>query len=197
MCQQVAGTVWAADSPPVRLSGIGWRVLGVDGARALLLADRVIGTSPYHREQGAITWESCDLRRWLNEEFCGSLGEPVVSRVAVVRKKNGPNPAWGTPGCFGTKDRVFLLSAEEAAVWFKGREPKNWGKHLRNMRLGKSAQAANETGTRSVWWWLRSPGYEPDCAAYVDDNGDLNVGGRGVSAADGGVRPAFLLDLAS
>ncbi|MCL2422504.1 MAG: hypothetical protein FWD11_01190, partial [Micrococcales bacterium] len=66
VCQQIAGGTWTADSAPVWLSGYAWQVLDVVQDRALLLADRVVARRPYHREQVAITWRGCDLRRWLN-----------------------------------------------------------------------------------------------------------------------------------
>jgi hypothetical protein len=43
-------------------------------------------------------------------------------------------------------------------------------------------------------WWLRSPGFDSRIAAYVNDDGYVNVFGFGDS---GGVRPAFWLNLKS
>ncbi|MCL2467499.1 MAG: DUF6273 domain-containing protein [Micrococcales bacterium] len=194
VCRKVAAT-WSAGSRPVRLSGIDWRVLEVvDTHRALLFADRVIGTGPYHMAQEDVTWEQCDLRRWLNTEFFWSLGETLTSRVLPTTVENAPNPVYGTRGCGDTTDGFFLLSMTEAAVQFTGREPSNWKTY--QLSLGKNARAKDEKG-ESAWWWLRSPGGHPGGAASVYGQGDLYEYGRVVSVASGGVRPAFWLNLQS
>ncbi|MCL2422791.1 MAG: DUF6273 domain-containing protein [Micrococcales bacterium] len=171
-------------------------MLDVVGTRALLLADRVVGTRPYHYEQVAVTWRDCSLRRWLNDEFCASLGEALVSRVLTAKVCNEPNPVWGTRGGRDTKDQIFLLSMREAAVHFTGKEPDVWGDYRHTFfSLGEKGAAKNIEGKRA-WWWLRSPGHIPDGAALVDYGGDLLVTGFSVSSS-GGVRPAFWLNLQS
>ncbi|MDR3068333.1 MAG: DUF6273 domain-containing protein [Cellulomonas sp.] len=181
-----------AGSSLVRLSGIDWRVLEVTGHRTLLLADRVIGTGPYHDVtwEADVTWEQCDLRQWLNGQFLDSLGQPLASRVLRTKVVNRPNPAWRRPGGEDTEDQVFLLSMEEAADWLTGEHPR-WT----SFRWFKSDKliARYEDGS-SAWWWLRSPGDETDRAALVSHVGNLRDYGGRVSAS-GGVRPAFWLKL--
>jgi len=179
---------------PVRLSGVDWLVLDVVGTkadhRALLLADRVIAKGPYHGADTEVTWELCDLRRWLNDDFCRSLGEPLTSRVVETEVLAEPNPEWGTPGGAHTSDRFFLLSMGESVRYLAGNQVrKSWS------TLGERGTAWCEDGTAS-WWWLRSPGWYGDHAAYVSGTGDVYARGFRVSAA-WGVRPAFWLDLRS
>ena len=193
VCQEIAsGARWP------KLSGHVWQVLDVVGtSRALLLADRVVGTRPYHDEQVAVTWRGCDLRRWLNDEFCDSLGEPLVSRVLTAKVRNEPNPVWGTRGGLNTKDQIFLLSMREAAVYLKGKEPDIWESYRHAfLSLGTRGVAKSRKGKR-IWWWLRSPGLGHDFAARVLRDGGLGDGGDFVSEVSGGVRPAFWLDLQS
>ncbi|MDR3068574.1 MAG: DUF6273 domain-containing protein [Cellulomonas sp.] len=180
----------------VRLSGIDWRVLEVTSDRALLLADRVIGTGPYHGANVDVTWGRCDLRRWLNGAFLESLGEPLVSRVPQVTVRNGPNPIWGTDGGPDTTDRVFLLSMEEAASYLAGKEP-DWTTYRSGGSLWSEGLVARNEENETAWWWLRSPGYRPDNAARVSRGGDLYDRGDSVSASSAGVRPAFWLNLES
>ncbi|MDR3068971.1 MAG: DUF6273 domain-containing protein [Cellulomonas sp.] len=186
VCRQVVD-----GSSLVRLSGIDWRVLKVTGHQALLLADRVIGTGSYHQEQAGVTWERCDLRRWLNGQFLGSLGPPLASLVLQTRLLNGPNPVWGTPDGQDEKDQFFLLSTEEAVGYLA--EPWESGFGSRWFQSDRLI-AKNEDGA-NAWWWLRSPGPGPGCAAYVGTGGSLGDGGSNVSASSGGVRPAFWLNL--
>ena len=194
VCQEIASGLRCPGSPPVWLGGRAWQVLDVVGtSRALLLADRVVARRPYHKKQVPITWEECDLRRWLNDEFRMSLGEPLASRALTVKVHNEPSPAWGTDGGEDTDDRFFLLSAREAAIYFTGAEPSTWDEYCEVPRLGARGIAIDERGRR-VWWWLRSPGRTLVHAAYVLHVGDLIVGGRTVSSS-AGVRPAFWLNL--
>lgn len=180
----------------VRLSGIDWRVLEVmpDG-RALLIADHVIGTGPYNKAQVSVTWERCDLRRWLNEEFLKSLGGPLSSQIVRWKAQNAPNPTWGTDGGKDTVDQVFLLSMKDAADYFAGQEPSDWEDYQsRWFPLGKDGMATNEEG-ESAWWWLRSPGDIPDRAATVISTGSIFGSGSIVSVPTGGVRPALWINL--
>ena len=198
VCHQIAGSTWSSASSPVRLSGIDWRVLKVETSdgRALLLADRVIGTGSYNKVQEATAWERCDLRDWLNEDFARSLGEPLTSRVARVKVHNGPNPVWGTAGGNDTTDQFFLLSMEEAADWLAGQKSVDWKKFKRKGWFTSDKLIAKNEDDKIAWWWLRSPGYYPDDAAFVDYDGSLSGSWRvDVSWSGGGVRPAFWLNL--
>ena len=198
VAQTLASITWPADSPPVRLSGIDWRVLHValreSGRQALLLADRVIGTGPYNEAQVATTWEWCDLRRWLNEDLARSLGDPLASRVLRRHVQNGPNPLWGTDGGKDTTDQFFLLSMEEAVDWLM-KNGSDWKKYAKGAVSDKLI-AKNEGG-KSALWWLRSPGLGPVNAACVGEGGSLLDYGNDVSASSVGVRPAFWLNLES
>ncbi|MCL2850689.1 MAG: DUF6273 domain-containing protein, partial [Micrococcales bacterium] len=195
VCQQITD-----DGPGglVDLSGIDWRVLKVTSDQALLLADRVVATGPYHNVLVDVTWERCFVRRWLNDDFLGLLGEPLASRVVPTHVLNTPSPTWGTDAGPDTDDQVFVLSAEEAASWLAGKDVVTWGKYAGARRFGQSPAehglaALDEDGT-STWWWLRTPGDMRDTAAYVYAVGSIFDDGAPVSAT-GGIRPAMWLDL--
>lgn len=49
----------------------------------------------------------------------------------------------------------------------------------------------------STWWWLRSPGYSSNFAAFVFSDGDVFGNGEDVSFSNGAVRPALLLNIQS
>ncbi|MCL2849382.1 MAG: DUF6273 domain-containing protein [Micrococcales bacterium] len=198
VCAQIAGGAWASDSPAVRLSGIDWQVLDVSRGEArhwaLLLADRVVAEGPYHYVHRKTTWERCALRRWLNDDFCRSLGEPLTSRVLALSRANEPNPVYGTAGGNHTTDQFFLLSMKEAAAYLAGHKNVDWRRFKkRALPLAEAGMVTNEDGA-STWWWLRSPGYRPVSAAAVRPDGGLYGYGASVSWS-GGVRPAFWLNL--
>ncbi|MCL2466494.1 MAG: DUF6273 domain-containing protein [Micrococcales bacterium] len=199
VCRQIAGTSSSTGSS-VRLSGIDWRVLDIvvhgRARRALLLSDPVIGRHPYHKTNEDITWEHCDLRRWLNNEFCQSLGEPLLSRVLATTVHNGLNPAWGTPSGDHTTDQFFLLGMKEAIKYLSGERNIVWKKlRSRPFEFGNRGEAQDEDG-RSAWWWLRSSGSKAEKTVFIDSGGKLKDEGYRVSAA-GGVRPVFWLNFGS
>jgi hypothetical protein len=194
-------SVWLDTALSVTLSGYDWRVLEVAGEpgerRALLLADRVVGSGPYHRAEEAVTWADCDLRAWLNSEFLAGLGKPVVDQVTELTIENAVNPTWDTPGGPASSDRILLLSVAEAAGYLTGQWEVDWRKYRTGGWFTDKRLVALNVGGDAAWWWLRSPGNVPDGAAgvyadgYLDDNGDT------VAAAGGGVRPALWLNLES
>ena len=158
-----------------------WKVIALDESnnRALAVTKDVVAKMPYHEPGGDITWESCTLRQWLNNDFYKGLPAEIQPRVVEVANKNPDNPAYGTPGGNDTKDRVFLLSIDEARRYFKS----------------ASERIAKFEGP-GCWWWLRSPGDGADYAASVSYDGDVNDYGFDVIGDDGvGVRPALWLSL--
>ena len=57
------------------------------------------------------------------------------------------------------------------------------------------ARRALDLGDSVSWWWLRSPGLNPNHAAYVFYNGLLRLSGRHIDQSSGGIRPALWLYL--
>jgi len=45
--------------------------------------------------------------------------------------------------------------------------------------------------TNALFWWLRSPGENPNNAVNVNNDGEMNVNGNNVNNDNGGVRPAL------
>ena len=48
---------------------ISWLVLDVRDGKALLLSQKALEARHYHNRSGSVTWEKCDLRKWLNGDF--------------------------------------------------------------------------------------------------------------------------------
>ena len=164
-----------------------WRVLEVDWERetALLIAEESFCERAYHDTYTDtytdITWEKCDLRAWLNGEYYeNTFSDEEKAAIVESELENKDNPEYGTKGGNNTKDKIFLLSIEEAEKFFKNPEDRATGS----------------------WWWLRSPGRSSKSAAYVDyfgvfrRGGDINLRGNLVFNSCG-VRPAFKIDLES
>ncbi|MDR0197803.1 MAG: DUF6273 domain-containing protein [Oscillospiraceae bacterium] len=162
----------------IQFGGYDWRVLDKKDGKALIITDKVIDDRAYNEKQEVVTWETCDLRAYLNGEFYNSFGKADKARVAETQVINNDNPAYGTPGGNDTTDKIFLLSIDEANEYFSD----------------DNARVAYNSEGNASGWWLRSPGSLSIYAANVFLNGSVNVLGNHVFV-NGGVRPALWLNL--
>ncbi len=93
---------------------IEWEILEENGNGIFLVSRYVLDYQPYNREDTNVTWENCTLRGWLNDEFLNkAFTEREQARIRVTEVANPDNPLYGIPGGNSTRDRIFLLSAEE------------------------------------------------------------------------------------
>lgn len=183
---------------------IKWRVLSVNGKDAFLLADQNLDCQPYNEECTDVTWETCTLRQWLNQDFYqnafDSSEQSAIQKTVVV---NSDNPYRGTEGGNDTSDKVYLLSIGEACNSAYGFYHTNdeglKTRQAKNTSYAKECGAYNDTDEGSVdngWWWLRSPGSMSINAASVEPGGyDDNFGN--VNIYDFAVRPSLHLDLSA
>jgi len=183
-----------------------WKVLDVDitNNKALLLSEDIIDKKHYHLDFTSITWEKCWLRNYLNSEFYNGAAFNDAERARIILTRNeNPDNTWGrtsgkpfnTPGGKETDDHIFLLSIADILKYYPGLKlyKDSFGDEWRYEADGRLMA---KFGSKSCWWWLRSPGYFTIIAAYVSIDGTLKVNGYSVSAA-GGVRPALWLNLES
>ena len=98
---------------------IAWRVLSTSDDKILVISDKVLDCQPYNTSDADVTWETCSLRKWLNNDFLNAAfvtGEQEkiqntyipADKYPVTQKEVGN----------ATTDKVFLLSADEANNYF-------------------------------------------------------------------------------
>jgi len=200
-----------------------WRVLKVDGNSALIITDSVIEQRPYHEEFVHITWEHCDLRKYLNKPFYDTFDPADRARILETRLTDSDNPWYGTPWGNPTVDKIFVLSTQEVLQYFgdsgdlrnnkrwhnKSMEidelvlsgPEDWEKgQCINDRYNEARKALFHKVYNAGWdartWWLRSPGINVrPTTVEVGMAGELFVCGADVYMSDIGVRPALWLAL--
>ncbi len=161
---------------------IEWLVLDKKDSKALVISKDVLFQKEYNDERSNVTWETCTLRSYLNNDFYNLVfTEEEKKLIAKSKIENPDNPEDGTKGGNDTEDYIFLLSVDEASKYFKTDKDRSCGEK----------------------WWLRSPGWRQDYAACVDYSGGITYGinvsgdyysGRYVRS-NYGVRPALWLDL--
>ena len=177
---------------------IEWKVLGIEGNKALVISQYALDCKPYNDTRTDITWETCTLRKWLNETFYNAAFDAnhqkmIISSTVTADK----NPLYSTSPGNTTTDNVFLLSSIEVNKYFSSDTALQcWGTAY------CCAQGAITNKNGSCWWWLRSPGYYSDGAEEVvyrsDILGDsISICWDPVNDDGHAVRPALWLDLGS
>jgi hypothetical protein len=186
----------AAGQRNVRFGRYNWRVLDVQDGKALLLAEKILERQRYHSSATGVTWETCDLRGYLNGEFFQTFSGAEQSCIAPSKNENPDNQWFGTAGGNSTTDKVFLLSIDEVVKYFGDsgqlrKRPMNTYWIDDQYNSARKANYKNETWA----WWLRSPGYSGNSAAAVDYVGGLRIHGGVGNYDEIGVRPALWLNL--
>ena len=193
-CNVVGNTIFFGRYPQDedgREKPIEWTVMKAEKNKMLLLSKYVLDAQPYNKKFKEVTWETSDIRRWLNSDFyITAFNDIEQSKIANTLVRTENNPEYGTDGGNDTEDKVFLLSTKEAKSLFI-----NDGE--RRTTATKYAEKAgvymNDEGYS--WWWLRSPGYKSNGADEVDKYGWVSWYGRDVDYDADGVRPALWLNL--
>ena len=169
-----------------------WLVLEVKDGKALVISKYALDSKPYNTSYTDVTWATCTLRNWLNNDFIdeafSAYEKAVISTVTVSADEN---PEYSTNPGNATRDRVFLLSIAEANKYFSSDSARQCG--ITDYAAANYYDYSQYKG--DCCWWLRSPGYGQNDAAYVY-YGDVEELGMNVSF-DYNVRPALWIDLNS
>ena len=203
-CYKPIKTIPVPKGGKIHFGGYDWYVLNKLDNRMLIITETVILKRIYHSKPEKITWETCDMRKYLNGEFYNSFSTSERERIIEVVNENSENPWYGTNGGNATTDKIFLLSIEECVKYFgdsgelkvKRKPGKNsWCKDEFYPWIydeySLNRRAVDSSGM-VVSWRLRSPGANGRLVAFVMgncgdeyDHGGLNVSGGGRDLIDG------------
>ena len=173
--------------------GVEWLVLDVKDGKALVISKYALDCKQYNTSYTDITWETCTLRKWLNNDFINAaFSGDEKAMIPTVTVSADKNPDYSTNPGKATQDQVFLLSITEANKYFSSDsarrcEPTDYA----------VANGAWESNRGNCWWWLRSPGYYQYYAAGVNYGGDVYENDDFVYHAGSAVRPALWIDLSA
>ncbi len=186
---------------------IEWEILSEEDGKILLLSRYILDWQPYSTKRAEpdkrITWETCSLRTWLNNDFLNTaFNEEEQLQIAVSKLSNPDNPINEAPGGNDTEDRVFCLSVDELRnayefdVWASSVQCGQTTKLITEATPYMTTISENEHNDCCGDWWLRSPGevYNDACAVMSYS------GAAGWSLADYikndevGVRPAIYIN---
>ena len=168
-----------------------WIVLDIYRNAATLISKRALDAMPYSADEPIVSWESCTLRHWLNHHFVdAAFTDDERATLVSVKVTAGVNPAYPTDPGNNTQDRVYLLSIEEAEQFFRS-DPDR----VCAATAYAKARGAVTNRADTCRWWLRSPGGQPDRAAFIIRHGSIYRMGGSVLNDDLGVRPVIVLGL--
>lgn len=172
---------------------IEWRVLAVEGGKALLISQYALDGKGYNEKYEATSWEECTLRNWLNTDFMNSAfsnTEQSLIQLSEVTADKNPRH-YDTNQGYDTDDKIFLLSVKEAEQYFKNDEDRK----CNPTKFAINNGACQNEG--QCWWWLRSLGNYASSATYVNTGGSVSFDGNYVNIDIGSVRPALWINLKS
>ena len=170
---------------------IRWQVLDIQEGKALVISKQALDAHRYQTKLEDITWETCDLRQWLNGEFLNSaFSDKEKAMLQTTTAPADPNPESTMDPGNPTEDRVFLLSMAEAERYFSSDEARKCG-----VTGYAQAHRVYLYENQNTWWWLRSPGAKQTTAGFIDGNGKIRVLGNNVDYGNGAVRPAMWIEL--
>ncbi len=175
---------------------IEWLVLEKDGDKALVVSKYALDCKPYNTENADMTWETCSLRKWLNNDFLNAaFSETEQGQIVSATVTADKNPSYSTSPGNDTTDRVFLLSIPEANKYFKTDNERTCGVTEYAAAQGAYTSYSYSAGGKAAcWWWLRSPGNYSNRAVRVRYDGSiLNRGYENDTLS--AVRPAMWVDL--
>ena len=172
------------------MDAIEWIVLANDGDTATLISKYGLDAKPYYTRFWSVTWNTCTLRKWLNEEFLATaFSVEEQAQLATVTVTADKNPKYSTDPGINTQDKVYLLSIDEVNRYFAS----DADRVCMPTQTAKANGAYTDRDTGACCWWLRSPGDDTQYAALVDDDGSVRNRGLNVDREVGAVRPVVVL----
>lgn len=188
-----------------------WRVLNVDGEKALLVADKALDLKPYHNTYTDVTWEKCSLRSWLNDTFINSAflaNERSAIPSVTVKAEGSIRPTTDgnkVDGGNDTTDKIFILSFSEVSGKYGFRTVEDLDSYgdydeAKKCDMTNYAYAFTDSSTderEDCYWWIRNPGDYSYQAVISGENGRVLGYGNGVNASQPAVRPALYLNLSN
>ncbi len=170
---------------------IEWQVLDVKDGKALVVSLYALEAKAYNSPWKDVTWETCTLRKWLNDSFLSTAFGPQHQKfIPAVTVPADANPNYKTNPGNDTNDKVFLLSLKEAETYFPDGYERRCEKSEKVHRLTDDESCHSE-----CWWWLRTPSSRQNEATIVRGYGvTSDFSNLPVCNSYGAVRPAMWIE---
>lgn len=171
---------------------IEWIVLDIKDGKMLVISRCGLDFQRYNEEGTDNEWEVCTLRKWLNRTFFNSaFSEEEQNMIPTVVVPAHRNPTHNTYPGNSVEDKIFLLSIQEANMYFEYDEDR---------MCETTFYTYDICGDKYCQWWLRSQGNVGGRAAVVNTMGKIDEYGKNCDKRYGEeqvVRPAMWNNLNS
>ena len=168
---------------------IEWLVLEVKDGKVLLISQYALDCKQYNTSYTDVTWETCTLRKWLNEDFINStFTADEKAMIPAVTLSADENSKYSTNHSKATQDQVFLLSVTEANQYFSSDD----ARQCKPTDYAVENGAGFDSFNGNCMWWLRSLGDIQHIAAIVNRG---VYGYMDVDVSSNAVRPAIWVDI--
>ena len=169
-------------------SPIEWIVLKADDDSCMLTSRLALDCMNFHSSKTEITWETSELRIWLNDIFINSaFSDEEKAQILLSFVKEEENSCYHIPSGNDTEDRVYLLSISEAEELF----PSNTARACGPTDYAKSRGAYFRSLTGKGYYWLRTAGDRMTDSAHVSYDGSVDYSGFHVNDPTVAVRPVI------
>ncbi len=133
---------------------IEWVILDTNENGTLLISRYILDNQPYNDDHGEVTWETCTLRQWLNNDFMNkaftAAEQNFINSVTITIQDLET-----TSDSNVTTDKIFLLSDKER-LNYPFEDSDEGGGNNSALRTTPT-EYANISSYRCDYWWLRSP----------------------------------------
>lgn len=162
---------------------IEWLVLQKESDKALVISRYALDCQQYNTSYTDVTWETCSLRKWLNETFINNaFSTDEQNKIQSTTVTVDENPKYSTSPDNNTTDKVFLLNKTEVYEYFSTDEAIKCVPTDYSIAQGAyTSSSYSVDGKATCRWWLRAPGFYGVNAANIDDEGlvshfdDVNI----------------------
>jgi len=143
-----------------------WMVLNIDGSNIMLFCRDIVTTLPYEQDASLkdITWETCSLRKWLNDDFYYEAFSDAEKKC-ILETEVSPDTWEQYPTDYVegvTHDRVYLLSYQEAEDLLVDKDTN--AEPLTEEMRHELFQYVDENKDNKYMYWLRNTHTQMDGA---------------------------------
>ena len=178
---------------------IEWLVLAKEENKIFVISDKALDCKLYDTSYTSVTWETCSLRAWLNNDFLNTAFDAAEKKMIMNTKVSADkNPEYDTDPGNETTDKLFLLSISEVTEYFDDDESRKCVPTAYAKARGTYTSNRNKTvsGEETCRWWLRSPGDIQSTVAFINYDGSVyKFGSCAYRNYDDAVRPAMWITI--
>ena len=153
-----------------------WQILDKQYDKMLLLSRYVLDAKVFFPDCIYTSWERSTLRTWMNTELYQMLFSPEEQTRILETEIFTPDcTGFDNYGANYTKDKLFILSREELNHYLPSPDSRTTPAEPNAIKVSQDLRDFVRLlpfykEVRNCWWWLRTPGDEPNnmCIVWAD-----------------------------